>query len=169
MHIRELGPADAQEFQTLRFQALIECPLAFVSSYEEECNTPLSVVGEHLRNRPGRCVLGAFLDSQLVGIVGLQREELKKLSHKAFIWGMYVATVARRHGVGGELVTAAIARASRMQGVRQVNLGVNAVNAPAIRLYESLGFTSFGVERGFMSLDGELYDEVHMVCLLPAT
>ena len=66
-------------------------------------------------------------------------------------------------------MTAAIARASRMQGVRQVNLGVNAVNAPAIRLYESLGFTSFGVERGFMSLDGELYDEVHMVCLLPAT
>jgi ribosomal protein S18 acetylase RimI-like enzyme len=169
MHIRELGPSDAQEFQALRLQGLIECPLAFVSSYEEERNTPLSVLSEQLLAKPGRCVLGVFLDSLLVGIVGLQREEMKKLSHKAFIWGMYVAPVARRRGVGRELVATALAHASRMQGVRQVNLGVNAVNAPAIRLYESLGFTSFGVERGFMLLGGELHDEVHMGCLLPAT
>ena len=29
--------------------------------------------------------------------------------------------------------------------------------------YEAAGFTAFGVERGFMLLDGRLHDEIHMV------
>jgi RimJ/RimL family protein N-acetyltransferase len=49
-----------------------------------------------------------------------------------------------------------------MPGVQQVNLGVNAANSAAIALYESLGFQAFGIERGFMQVDGELHDEVHM-------
>ena len=50
-----------------------------------------------------------------------------------------------------------------MNGVRQINLGVNAANLEAIALYEAAGFTAFGVERGFMLLDGRLHDELHMV------
>lgn len=50
-----------------------------------------------------------------------------------------------------------------MTGVRQVNLGVNAANVEAIALYEALGFAPFGLERGFMLLDGELHDEILMV------
>ena len=50
-----------------------------------------------------------------------------------------------------------------MPGVRQINLGVNAANAEAVALYEAAGFTAFGVERGFMLLDGRLHDEIHMV------
>lgn len=50
-----------------------------------------------------------------------------------------------------------------MPGVRQINLGVNAANFAALAFYESCGFKPFGLERGFMMLDGELHDEVHMV------
>jgi RimJ/RimL family protein N-acetyltransferase len=42
-------------------------------------------------------------------------------------------------------------------------LGVNTENTAAIALYESLGFETFGVERGFMLVDGVLHDELHMV------
>jgi RimJ/RimL family protein N-acetyltransferase len=47
--------------------------------------------------------------------------------------------------------------------VSQINLGVNAAHAEAVALYEAAGFISFGVERGFMLLDGRLLDEIHMV------
>lgn len=165
--IRQLGPPDAGAFQSLRLQALLGCPTAFASSYAEEHQTPIAAVAERLHSKPDRCVLGAFIGSRLVGIVGLQREEQQKLAHKAFMWGMYVEPAGRRCGVGRELVAEALARASGIAGVRQVNLGVNASNTAAIALYESLGFSSFGLERGFMLHEGVLHDELHMVCLLP--
>jgi len=169
MHIRELVDSDAATFQALRLQALLECPSAFAASHVEECDLSLGVVAERIAATSERCVVGAFMDALLVGIVGLQREEFQKLSHKAFIWGMYVAPHSRGFGVGHALVSAVLARAARMSGIRQVNLGVNAANSAALALYESCGFKPFGVERGFMLLNGELHDEVHMVHLLAAT
>ena len=169
MQIRELAPADAGAFQALRLQALRECPAAFASSYEEEHDTPIAVVADRLVSKPDRCILGAFEGHELLGVVGLQREEMKKLAHKAFIWGMYVAPTSRRSGLGRKLVAEALVRGAALPGVRQVNLGVNASNTAAIALYQTMGFASFGLERGFMLLNGELHDEIHMVCLLPAT
>jgi len=163
MRIGELGSEHARAFQELRLAALRECPSAFASSYEEEHDTPIAVVAERLVAKPDRSVLGAWLGSDLVGMVGLRREQARKLSHKAFIWGMYVAPAVRRRGTGGRLLAHALARAASMPGVRQINLGVNAANAEAVALYEAAGFISFGVERGFMLLDGRLLDEIHMV------
>ena len=163
MQIRELVPEDAHKFQALRLAALRECPSAFASSYEEEHETPIAVVAERLVANADRCVLGAWLESDLVGMLGLQREEMRKLAHKVFIWGMYVAPGARKQGVGRQLIDHALQRAGLMNGVRQVNLGVNAANVEAIALYEAAGFAAFGVERGFMLLDGKLHDELHMV------
>lgn len=165
--IRELLAADASAFQALRLQALAECPAAFAASLEEEQQTPLSVVAENLRGHSNHYVLGAFNDARLVGIVGVQREQPRKLAHKAFIWGMYVEPAARRHGVGHALLAEALTRAAQMAGVCQVNLGVNASNTAAIALYQRIGFTSFGLERAFMMLEGVPHDELHMVCVLP--
>jgi hypothetical protein len=44
--IRELSGADAAAFQSLRLQALRDCPLAFSSSHEEECERLLSDVAQ---------------------------------------------------------------------------------------------------------------------------
>jgi hypothetical protein len=86
MQIRDFVTEDARVYQAFRLAALCECPSAFASSYEEEHPTLLSVVAERLSSKEDRCVLGAWLDSSLVGMVGLQREEMRKLAHKAFIW-----------------------------------------------------------------------------------
>ena len=170
MHIRRLVPADAPAFQALRLQGLRECPAAFGSSYEEECETPSHVIAGHLAPESGRCMFGAFNETQLVGVVGFGRESARKLQHKGFIRAMYVAPSARNMSVGKQLLGHALAFAESVPGLRQVTLVVNASNAPAIALYESQGFKSFGVEPASILVEGVPHDEMHMVRYVqPAT
>ena len=68
---------------------------------------------------------------------------------------LYVEDAARGHGLGAELVRAAVERALE-HGCRRVELDVNDANAPALALYERLGFSSyvegFGGHNRFMRL-----------------
>jgi ribosomal protein S18 acetylase RimI-like enzyme len=172
MFVRTLTADDAAAFQALRLAGLLECPSAFASSHAEEAPTPMDVVAARLVAQPGRACLGAFDDTMwgpaLVGVVGLQREGMAKMQHKAFIWGLYVAPAHRAAGVGRQLISQALAYAAQTMGVRQVLLGVNAHNTAALALYEALGFVAFGREPGFMVLNGQLHDEVHMLRVLTA-
>ncbi len=162
MTIRRLVPSDAAAFQALRLASLIDAAVAFGSSYDEEVSTPLESIAERLGPFPDRGIFGAFDHAALVGIVGLGREGLRNLSHKAFIWGMYVLPAYRRRGLARELLAAAIAFAQSNPAIRQVNLCVNGSAAPAVQLYQSAGFHTFGVEPDAMLVHGALYDELHM-------
>ena len=166
--VRRLLPTNAAAYQRVRLQGLRECPSAFASSHEEEAATSIAVLAERLAAKDDRALFGAFSTDELVGIVGVRRESMRKLAHKAILWGMYVAPPARRAGVGRQLVAAALAFAGETLGVRQVNLSVNDKNLAAIALYRRLSFEPFGLERGYLRIDGELHDELHMVCVLPA-
>ena len=113
MRIAQLAPADAAAFQALRLRGHVECPAAFASSYEEECDTPIAAVAERLAPRSDG-TLGASMAQDLVGVVGVRREEPRKLSHKTYMWGMYGALHARNAGVGRALVNHdAVVRANR--------------------------------------------------------
>ncbi len=169
MLVRRLTPSDATAYQSLRLAALRECPSAFGSSYEEECDTPLTVIAERLSPESGRNMFGAFNETQLVGTIGVGRETARKHSHKGFIWGMYVVPGFRNHRVGRKLVAHAVQFAGSMQGLRQLTLSVNATNAAAIALYEAMGFRSFGLEPAALLVDGEQHDEIHMVRFIAAT
>jgi ribosomal protein S18 acetylase RimI-like enzyme len=166
MPIRILLPNDASAFQAIRLRGLAECPTAFSSSHEEEVGIPPSVVASRLAAKPDGAVFGSFVENELAGVIGIQREGRHKLTHKAFIWGMYVAPEHRLKGVGRTLVTTALQHAKRELGVRVVKLGVNTLNAPAISLYEAMGFHTYGTERGFLQVGGVLYDEHLMSCLI---
>jgi ribosomal protein S18 acetylase RimI-like enzyme len=164
MHIRALTPLDASVFQALRLRGLQECPEAFASSYEEEISTPLEVVESRLQPKSDSAIFGAFQDAELCALVGLQRESMAKLAHKAFIWGVYVAPEARGKGVGHQIMLHALSHAAAVLGTRQVNLGVNTNNTAAVALYKKLGFIQYGLERGFLLVGGVLQDEYQMVC-----
>ena len=162
MKIRRLLPSDASAFQALRLAGLHEVPSAFGSSYEEEENLPVSVIEGHLVVKSDRGLFGAFENDSLVGIVALGRESMNKLAHKAFVWGMYVTPNARAKGIGRALLLEALKLARSVPEIKQVNLCVNASNANAICLYESVGFKAFGREPGAMYIRGEFHDEFHM-------
>ena len=164
--VRKLTGADAGAFQSLRLRGLRECPWAFASSYEEECDLTLESVAERLQARDDRAVFGAFVKEDLIGVLGLRRESHRKLAHKAYVWGMYVAPERRRDGIGHRLLAQALSAARSDLRVRQVNLGVNARNEAAVALYAKMGFTEYGRELCFMVVDGIAHDEIHMVHVL---
>ena len=167
LKIRPLGPADIDQYRALRLRALREEPTAFASSPEDEHQLSVEAIESRLRETAGQVMLGAFDGDTLVGLSGLLRERRSKLVHKAWIVSFYVAPEARRRGLGRLLLEQTLARARAMPGLRQVNLGVNAGNVAARQLYESMGFVAFGLERGFMLVDGMPQDELNMVHVLP--
>ena len=147
----------------MRLQGLRESPAAFGASHAEERDMPLQAVVERMQSE-GSHTYGAFTDEgQLVGVVGLYRERRPKTRHKAYVWGMYVAPEFRRHGIGRALLEAVVARARKVQGVRQVNLTVTAGNDAACRLYAACGFERFGLEKEALWVDGTPYDTEYMV------
>lgn len=109
-------------------------------------------------------VLGAFNESgMLVGSVAFVREGGMKTSHKANVFGLYVAPEFRGKGIGKALMLELIRRAKLRDGVEQINLAVISENETAKNLYKSIGFEVFGVEHKALKYNGNYYDEDFMV------
>ena len=167
--LRELTDADAAAFHALRLRGLREHPEAFGQSYESQLATPLSAVAARLRetaDAPHDFVLGMFADGALVGMVGFRRERGAKMRHKGSVWGMYVAAEAQGRGYGRTLMEGALRRARDMPGLEQVNLAVVSGNAAARRLYLSLGFEPYGLEKRAALVNGVYLDDEYMALRL---
>ena len=163
VQIRRLVPSDASAYQALRLQGLLESPTAFGSSHDEEVDRPITLVAESLAEESGRNMVGAFVGTKLVGIVGIGRETSLKEKHRGFIRSMYVAPEARRQGVGKALMGAALEFAQSMSGLRQVNLAVTSGNIAAIATYVRFGFSVCGTSPEALYVQGRYYDELQMV------
>lgn len=166
MIVRQLTTADAVIFRELRLTALQSDSSAFGSSYDEEKDRTPEQFAAWLKDNPNSFVFGAFIDEQLVGMVGIAREQKNKTWHKAVIWGMFTRREFRARGVGKALMQAAVSAARTMQGLEQINLCVAADNEPAKWLYRSYGFRPFGFERNAMKENGNYIDEEHLVLFL---
>jgi ribosomal protein S18 acetylase RimI-like enzyme len=92
-------------------------------------------------------------------MVGFYRREGPKVRHKGTIWGMYVVPESRSLGVGRALLTAAIERASTLEGFEQVLLAVVTTKDAARNLYLSLGFQIYGKEIKAMKIGNRYFDE----------
>lgn len=165
MDVRLLTEHDAAAFHTLRLIGLRESPTAFGASVEEEASMPPEVVAARLRDGlPDNVSFGAFVDQTLVGIVGLVRQPQQKAHHWAMIVGLYVAPAARQQGVGRRLVLAALDYARSQPGLEAVTLAVSGGNLQARRLYESLGFVSWGVHPRRWKI-GDVYHDLEWMHL----
>ncbi|MEC5163596.1 MULTISPECIES: GNAT family N-acetyltransferase [unclassified Janthinobacterium] len=170
MIIRKLtaAAADAEASRALRLAGTLESPAAFWSSHEEELRNSLDAMAQRIVETPFQCVFGLFAGAELVGMAGLKREQIDNVSHRAGVWGVYVAPQARGTGAARRLMQALIAYARTLPGVVQLTLSVRAVSAVANALYAKLGFEHTGVERRSIYCDGVYYDENRMVLMLDA-
>jgi ribosomal protein S18 acetylase RimI-like enzyme len=157
IQIRQLTAADAESFRELRLEGLHLNPEAFGSTYEFEKDQPLERYTGWLTNST---VFGAFQKSQLIGTASFTQLSGLKDSHKGLLRAMYVRPTHRRSGAGRQLVQAVIETAR--QKVEQIQLAVVSDNQPALRLYHSLGFRQYGLEKNALKHNGIYSDEILM-------
>ena len=167
--IRPLLPADAPAYRALRLRAFAQHPQAFTSSAEDEARRPLSWSAERLSPHPLQphdMFWGAFEGDTLVGMVGLQGRYRPKERHNASVVGMYVAPESARRGVGRALMQALLDHARALPVLEQIDLTVTAGNPSAQHLYETCGFTVYGILPHAVKIDAQDYAKVLMVLRL---
>jgi len=103
---------------------------------------------EELRVQCARSVL-AEVKGRIVGYIlfWLVADEVD-------IHNLAVRREFRRRGIARSLLQRVVDEA-RCQGARRVTLEVRRSNEPAQRLYESMGFVTTGLRKGYYSDDGE--------------
>ncbi|WP_423409419.1 GNAT family N-acetyltransferase [Heyndrickxia sp. MSNUG] len=163
MEIRRLLAEDAEIYQTIRLESLKLHPEAFGSSYEEEMGASVDKYRESL---PIVYTFGAFENGSLIGVVTLFPDGKRKMKHRASIFAMYVAAQARGKGVGKRLVEIAIEQARELGRIEQIHLQVVTSNESAKRLYSSLGFEVYGLEKRALRIGDTYYDEELRVLFL---
>jgi ribosomal protein S18 acetylase RimI-like enzyme len=165
LKIRKLAPGDAKAYLALRRAMLLDSPLSFKSSPEDDFASNPELLGEILGDGREKVILGAFSPG-LVGAVGIFRERHLKAAHRAHVWGMFVTPEFRRRGIGEKLLDAALAHAREMGGITRVDLGVSDAAPGAQKLYESAGFRAWGTEPHSIHYRGRVAAEHHMVLFL---
>lgn len=167
--IRPLLPSDAAACQALRLRALREYPQAFTSSFNEECDKPLESSAQRLApdsERPHDFFPGAFVGTDLCGMVGLQGRYRPKERHNASVVGMFVAPGMAGRGVGKALLQELIARARILPELVQLDLTVTAGNGHAQTLYANTGFVEVGRLQRAIRVGDTYFAKVHMALQL---
>src|SRR3712207_2128536 len=106
MIIRKLELSEIEAAWALRLRSIKECPTAFGLSFEDVKDVPLDAVKSDFE---GNDIFIALSDeSEIIGMLGFQRERGEKHRHKATIGSMYVVPESRGKGIGRKLLDAVI-------------------------------------------------------------
>jgi GNAT superfamily N-acetyltransferase len=142
--IRRVRRDEGPSLKAIRLAALKDSPFAFGSSYEAEAErTDDEWTARAQLGAEGvtRVTFFALLNDQVVGLVGGFRPDGDRLV--VDLVSMWTSPRARRAGIGRALVHAVLGWA-RDVSATTVALWVTRGNAPAQRLYESMGFRETG-------------------------
>jgi ribosomal protein S18 acetylase RimI-like enzyme len=144
-------PDEWPRYRELRLEALRTDPLAFGSTLERELAFPEALWRERLSNPHSH---------NLVALVGPEDEWCGMASAALFdgqyhLFAMWVRSDARRRGVGGNLLDAAIAWVHRVEPRAPLLLDVNPRQESAVRLYRSRGFELTGTTAPLGHTPGE--------------
>ena len=114
-----------------------------------------------LQNLPGAVALVAEIDEKPVAYLIIKPRKQSRLRHTADL-SMGVADSARGQGMGKLILQAGIERATALPELEIVYLMVRADNAPAIRLYEGMGFATMATLNRDTKVGTDYFDGILM-------
>ncbi len=159
--IRQLTIDDAAIFKPFRLQSLREQPDAYHST-AGEWELPLERYEALIRENPVFAATDPAGAITGVAILGITSRTKSQIRHKCEIWSVYVEPSMRGKGVARSLMEACINEA-RQRGFEAVVLTASTHLTRAVKLYESLGFVTYGTERGAVKMaEGRYVDNHHM-------
>lgn len=154
--IRRLTESDYLIYRSIRLELLRNEPSSFGSSFREESLFPKDMWIERLRKQYVYS-FGAFDKTNLIGIVILVLNPRKKISHVAEIHSMYIKPNYRQKGIAKSFLEY-VFLVAKQNGVEMIKLEVVTTNMFAYKLYKSVGFESYGIEKKAMKIDHEYFD-----------
>jgi RimJ/RimL family protein N-acetyltransferase len=160
--IRRLTRDDVDAYRAVRLEALTNHPESYGTSPEAFSARSDKTLIAQLTNLT---YFGVIADNgELAGIAAFTIDDGERERHRGWVMQVYVKPVMR--GTGAALaMLKAVAEHARGQ-VIQLHLMVGAHNAPAIRLYEKAGFTTYGTDPRCLLVNGRYIDEHMMVRFL---
>lgn len=165
--IRRAGPDDASPLLSYIQGIAAESNLYILSSVED---FNISVEQERrfleeFTSADNSLFLLAQAEDAIVGVLSCQGGKRRKERHTVRL-GISVHKDWRHRGVGRTLMERALEWAKQTAVVKRVELEVFVANAPAIHLYEKLGFQIEGRRRRAVCQDGQYFDILVMGLLL---
>jgi GNAT superfamily N-acetyltransferase len=163
MQIAVLSESDAMQYKSVMLHAYEHAADAFTSTPEERAKEPDEWWNRRIADPQALTVaFGAFEGPNLVGTVALEFSAKPKTKHKALVVGMYVLPGSRGKGLARALMKVAIDHCAGRGDILIVQLEATEGNAPAVRLYEQLGFKAYGTEPMAVLTPGGFRAKVHM-------
>jgi RimJ/RimL family protein N-acetyltransferase len=162
--VRPIGAHEAEAFRELRLEALRENPEGFGGTLEEALALLLQEWANRLQHHlggPRGIIYVAETNGELIGMMGLSRQEAIKLRHAGQIWGVYLRKSWRGMAISDQLIRACVAWAQHNE-LRIIRLSVVTSNSSAVRLYARSGFQIYGIEPEALIHDGHYSDELLM-------
>ncbi len=160
---RKLRPGEAPMYRAMRLASLQRYPESFGYTHEEEAGISRLPFETAIDNAtPDRFVIGAFAGSRLVGLAGFSRYDRAKARHRGQISQVYVDPGSQGRSVGAALMRALLDAAFDVTGIEQLDLSLVTTNLAAQRLYERLGFETFGIQENFFKLGERTWNQRHM-------
>lgn len=161
MEIYKLTPGDWEKFKEIRLDALKNGSEAFGSSFEEKVGKSDEEWRKTLE-KPTNYIYAAAEGENICGMVAAYQEEGEKVSHIAYIWGVYVKKEYRGKGISQQVMQSLLNELKTTGKIEKINLNVSTKQLPAIKLYESLGFQIAGTLHKEMKINGKFIDEYIM-------
>ena len=147
MTVAVLTAFDTAPYKALMLHAYEHAADAFTSTPEERAKESNGWWLKRIAHPEGLTVAFGYFDGEdLIGTVALEFSVKPKTKHKALIVGMYVLPSSRGKGSARALMQSAIQFCASRLDIRAIKLEVTAGNAPAVNLYQSLGFAAYGSE-----------------------
>lgn len=159
VEVRAVEPTDAADVHEIMSQ-----PLAIWGTMASPY-VSLARRQKNLLDTPNSALrLAATVNEKVVGILGMDRNDLPRLNHTATI-SIAVHDDFAGRGVGSALMAAVVEVADRWWNLIRLELEVYVDNLRAIALYERFGFEREGLLRARAWRDGEYADCLAMARL----
>jgi Acetyltransferases, including N-acetylases of ribosomal proteins len=161
--IRKLQPHESAIYREVRLACLKDASPYFGSTYEEEVLNPKLTFETFIEDdSPDHVMFGAFDEERLIGITGFNRMPRQRAMHRGELVQVYVDSSYRGQNIGEKLIRRALEYAFTLDGIEQVQLSVIADNRAAIKLYEKVGFKTFGVQPRYFKVGDTYMDQQFM-------
>ena len=162
--IRLLKPEDAESFKKIRLDSLVNDPLSWLSSINEEKDLPSYAFSNKIRyatTPPIFGYYGYFDNGRLLAYAQLAGSFWNKKKHVVNVYDVCVSKEARRKSVGSKLMKFIIQAIKKTPGLEQIHLWVTSSNSTAISFYEKLGFKKTASTKNTVKeADGKYQNEI---------